>query len=224
MASFQEIMEKLGDNKPLTPQEKSDLSLMAREIDTNRALIGSWQRGQDKKVNPVYLDLPFVPIYSNVLEQDTLSITIQIPSNYNHLFLMGAGRTTFAGYNDAIIGTFNDDSGANYRHQYDGAQNTTQLAAQATGRTSFIFGDFTGTSASSGAQGSFFSFIPHISGGFWKTIISLRGISQWSATDLVNIFYTAHWENTSRITSIKVSSANGANLLAGSLFSVLGIK
>jgi hypothetical protein len=219
-----DMLARLAKNETLSLFEIEELRLWGNQTQTNNSFVAGLQNGSSNVYSNTLNSntLPFSPIYNEILSVATSSITVQIPSNFNHLFCIGSGRCTGATYNEGVLGRFNSDSGANYDHHWEGGQNTTQLANQSKGATSFPFGDFTAASATSGAEGSFFSFIPNIQSSTWKTNLSLRGISEYAAADLVSLLSTAHWRSTSPITSITLFAAL-STIEIGSMFGVYGI-
>lgn len=215
-----DIWEKIANNARLTPQELQFLRRSAVETQQRNSFVSSVTSASNQLIVPQ----AFFFIYSEILQANKTSITVNIPSNANHLLILGSVRTDRAAYNDGFIGRFNGDSGANYREGYNGAQNTTQVAGQTAGQTFFGISVTTGASATSNSFGGFFLFAPHIRSSVWKQTLRLSGTSEYSATDMLNLFSSCHWQNTSPVETVTFSSENSANLLAGSLISVLGIS
>jgi hypothetical protein len=215
-----DVWEKIANNARLTPEEILFLRRSATETQQRNSFV-SGITSPDSKID---IQFPTFSIYSEILQANRTSITVPIPSNANHLLIMGSVRTTRAAYNDGFIGRFNSDSGANYREIYDGAQSTTQLAGQTAGQTFFGISVTTGASATAGSFGGFFLFAPHVRSATWKQTIRLSGTSEYSATDMLNLASSCHWQNTSPIQTVTFLSENGADILAGSLISVHGIQ
>lgn len=222
MSTYTELMMKLADGKTLDALEKAQLSQYTQRVDDVSEASKSWQN-VDGKIKNQYLNLPLEVITSTTLVENVANFSVDIPSNYQHLVIMGQGRTTQAVYGSAIFVRFNNDNGANYRVNSLWAQSTTPAATQDTAATASIIGVFSGTSATSGSAGNFFAFVPHIGSSFWKGILSLIGNPYYDATNMEIDIYNGIWKNTSRINSIKFIPQSG-NILAGSLISVYGIR
>ncbi len=221
MATYTEVMMKIADRETLTELDKEVLRQNAKTTEDVNNSVKNWQ-SIDGKIKNDFLNLPISVISSTVLEKNVSDITIQIPSTYKHLIIMGQGRTTHADYASGIYIAFNGDHGNNYRTINDGAIGTAQSAQQWTTTESPV-GAFQATYGSSGASGSFFSFVPHINSSFWKSTLTLYSISEYDATNSELQFHASFWKNTSRITSINIIPEAG-EILAGSLISVYGIK
>jgi len=217
---FNKLLLKIAKNEQLTPQELDDLSRYGTETQQRNSFLA----GNITPASLLKIAFPVFPIYSEILEKNTTSILVNIPSNANHLLIMGSVRTNrAASYNDGFIGRFNGDSGGNYREVYDGAQNTTQIAGQTAAQTFFGVSVTTAESATAGSFGGFFLFVPHIRSGTWKQTLRISGTSQYGATDMFDIVTSCHWQSTAKIQDITFSSENSADILAGSLLSVYGI-
>lgn len=220
MSTYTEIMVKLGNGETLSELEKEVLRQNAQTTEDVNNSVKNWQN-IDGKIKNNFLNLPISVISSAVLEKNVSDVTIQIPSNYKHLLVMGQGRTTHVDWASGLYIAFNGDHGNNYRTINDGAIGLAQSAQQFT-TTEAPVGAFQATYGSAGASGSFFSFIPHINSDLWKSVLTLYSISEYNATNSELQFHASFWKNTSRITSINIIPENG-EILAGSLISVYGV-
>lgn len=224
MTTYTEMMMKVINNEPLSAIDKEQLRVMFQEMDNNRQIVSAWQN-VDKKVSSNFIDFPISVIYSEVLEADITSFSIEIPKGFSHLLFLSMIRTDLAAFNDGIAGRFNDDSGNNYSIISEGAQATSQIATQnKTTRSSFDICVATGASATSGAMGSSFSFIPHYNSSTWKSVITTMATAEYSSSDLLILNSPTFWRDTTPVNKITVFSSNGANILAGSLFSIYGLR
>ncbi len=138
--------------------------------------------------------------------------------------MFGMAKTDDVDYFDSVYATFNNDNGANYRAQYLTASSTGISASQETAQNGLVITTTTGTLSSSGSLGSFFSVIPHYKSNNWKSLIRLTGTGQSSATNLFVSFGFSFWESTAPVRSINLSAYSGANIAAGSIISVYGVK
>lgn len=221
--TYTDLMMKVIDGEKLNPIEREQMRQYVSEIDNNRQIVSSWQQ-INKKIDERYLDLPIGTIVSKVFESDQASFTVQIPPDYNHMLILSSVKTTHAGYNDGVIGRFNDDDGANYSEGYDGGQASSAVTGQTKVQTFFGVSVATGTSATLGATGSSFVFIPNYNSSNWKSVLRVQGTGEYSATDVLTLMTSAHWRNTSPVRKITVLSENSANLATGSILTILGIK
>lgn len=220
MSDFSDLLVKIAQNKNLTPSELADLERFGRETQSRNAFVG----GNTTAHGSLAVPTPFFPIYSEVLQVDTASLTINIPGGYKHLMIMGQSRSTEAAYANVLRARFNGDTGTNYREQYHGGQNASASIGAFTAQAYFSIGDVNGTSATTGAAGGYVVFIPHYTNNvFWKNAMSIRGIPLVNASsEDLNILLSAFWQSTAKIETMTFFPAAG-NILAGSIISVYGI-
>jgi hypothetical protein len=214
-----DIWEKIANNARLTPGEMDFLKRSGRETQERNAFIA----GNTSPTGGLNVFLPFEHIYTRVLTVAAASLTIEIPQDYNHLFCIGSARCTGATYNEYINGTFNGDTGSNYDYNAIAGVNATPGASQTKGDTSFPFGFVQAASSTTGAGGAFFSFMPHIKSGLWKTTLTIGGAPEYSATELAAALGVSHWRSTSPIRTVTVS-ADSSTIAAGSIFSFFGFR
>lgn len=223
MASFSELMMKVVDGQQLSPIEREQMRQYTNEMDTNNKLVSSWKQ-IDNKINSKYLDLPMVVIISKTFEEDVSSFTVQIPSDYKHLLMMGSFKTDRADYFDSIAIQFNGDTSTSYRAQYLYGQNSLSGAAQAIGLDSASISYASGLSSNSNSSGNFFLFLPDYNSSIWKTFLKISGTPNKSATDMITVSNTETWEKTEPIRSAKFFPDYGTNIKTGSILTILGIK
>ncbi len=207
----------------LSKDREEEIVRMLDEIGAREEKYKAWLRIKDGKIPMPAMDLPFFPIYNEILAVNTPTITVPIPSDARHLFCIGSGRCTGATYLEVLRGRFNGDSGNNYDIQYAGGINTTNFALQSKAGSFFSFGNFTGASATSGAIGTFFSFLPHIQSNNWKSIVFLGGNPFYDATQMIGALGVAFYRNTSPISSITIYPET-STMQADSVISILGLK
>lgn len=215
-----DLLVKIANNARLTPQELDVLKRIGNETQQRNNFVA----GNTSPQNTLDINFPFFPIYSQSLESPTSSITVTIPSGLSNVIIMGSMRTDAASFNDTIGVRFNDDSGANYRTMFEGAQNTTQIATQNTSATYYGIGTSTGANATSGSHGNFLAYITNVYGNAWKSVLSIAGTSEYSASDVLTLLNSGHWKNTTPISTMQFFSTSGANLVAGCLLSIYGIR
>lgn len=210
---------KLARGEKLNPIELAELEQQFNEMDNNRIIVSSWQQ-MDKKIKPEYFDLPFNVIYSTVLEQDVDSLTIEIPSFFNHLLIMVSGSLV-TDNNPIVCIRFNGDTGNNYSSQYIFAVGSSILDGSNTGSSSFLgIGAFPNSDVSPNESGSCFCVITHYNSFMKKKSLALSGF-----LNDVRIV-SGLWKDTSAIENITFLGLPGDNVTfdAGSIFSVYGIR
>lgn len=209
---------------------EADFATLQRLVDEERArneAVGSWQRVKDNKIGAGHLDLPFTPIYSQVLAEDVASLTISIPGTYKHLMIMGSARINNSGVGAVYcFSQFNDDTGAsNYSYQLIYGINTSAGASQDLAHYGCLIGYITAEAVASGHAGSFINFIPHYNSSYYKNVLTMDGL--FTGTNASVALWIGQWKNTSpirTITFIPDTTYPGAMFEAGSIFSVYGIQ
>ena len=220
---LKDILEKLSGN--LTDSDRVELGYYASRLEDNLNFVEKFVKPFSSVFDSKAIALPFEKINagSDVFEDSKSTITIEVPSIYKHLFFFFSGRCTGSTYYENLKGRFNGDTGNNYDTQYIAGVNATTGAAQAKAGSSFDFGTFAGASASAGAIGSFFSFIPHIQSSNWKSILVLGGEPQYTATDMIAALDAAFYRSTLPISSITIFAPT-STMAAGSTISLYGVR
>ena len=151
------------------------------------------------------------------------SITFSsIPSTYTHLQLRGISRTTYVESDDALLFQFNNDTGSNYSyHRLYGTGSSA--GANGTGNSTVgVCGRPTGGSLSSGIFGAtVMDILDYANTSKYKTTRTLAG---WDGNGSGMFDYeSSSWQNTSAITSIKLTMGSG-NFDQYSSFALYGVK
>jgi hypothetical protein len=142
-------------------------------------------------------------------------------STYKHLQLRGAAKTNNASNFDLIRVRFNGDTGNNYaRHALLGNGSTASSGGVAT--TSFVNFATAGNTTANVFGGFVFDVLDAYSTSKNKTTRALAGVAP--STDAEIRLSSGLWMNTGSITSLTVSPEFGSLLIAGSRFSLYGIK
>lgn len=210
---------------------EADFSTLQRLVDEERTrdeAVGSWQRVKDNKIGAGHLDLPFTPIYSQVLAEDVASLTISIPGTYTHLMIMGQGRINGSGGQNAvsIVVRYNSDTGANYTWGSEGQFNGAHIVNQGTGSTYGSLGALVADGQASGYAGMLFSVIPHYTSSFYKSSFSLAAYTLGTPASF-NVDRQATWLNTNKIETMTLfpdPAFASAKLESGSVISIYGIQ
>ena len=223
MSIYTDLIMKVADGQKLDPIEREQLRQYTAEIDNNRQIVSAWQ-SIDKKISSAFLNLPIVPIFSDVIANSITYLTIEIPPDYKHLMVFISARTDKAALYDYIDGTINGDSNSsNYMEGFSGESNGSSAGWIGEHLTSTGFGAAfaAANSSTSGAAGSSIIFFPHYNSKSWKTLYKLQGFGD-TYTNLLSVFSV--WKSTSSIRTLKFYPNGGTNILADSVFSVYGIK
>lgn len=218
-----DILKKLNSGS-ISAEERNRLGLWADSVDVAMPFILGLQNGRsDIFASSIKTNKDtFTRIIDKYFEADTASTTVNIPASVNHLLILGGFQTDRAAYNDVIGCRLNGDSGSNYAEQYEGAQASTQVAGSTTQSYAKLC-IASGDSASDHIYGGFFAYMPNIRSSYYKSVIGVSGMSEYTATEGIIHTFCTFWNNTSSIASITIMSANSANIKSGSRIGIYGI-
>lgn len=205
-------------NTPLPQAEFDTLERLVNEERAEAEKQRAWIRVQDGRIGVENLDLPFALIHSEIVLTDTASLTIPIPSGYNHLLILGSGKSDAGG---TVFMNFNGDTGAtNYSFN--------DIEANGVGASIITVGDLTYpaipigsflTTAGGTAPGSFVCFIPHYAESTYQKTAVSQSIIPTRA-----LYFTGNWISAASIESITFTITGGNNILAGSILTLYGMK
>jgi hypothetical protein len=143
-------------------------------------------------------------------------------STYKHLQIRMSARSNRVSTEDAVILTFNSDSGANYYTHYLEGRGSS-VASGGFGAFNTAIGVATMPSANATANvfgGTILDILDVFSSTKNKTTRSLDGF----ASTVIDL-YSGHWRSTASVTSISLTpSSGGTSFVSGSRFSLYGIK
>lgn len=189
----------------------------------------SWTQPIDSGIDSAAIRFPFERIFFNELEYNTASLRIPIPPDYKHLLITGIGRTTATpatAQEQSLNFTFNDDTNQNY--QWSAASGGSYGASGQSNdlQSNLPFGMFNTDNCPANTASSFWCFIPHYNGPFWKMALAIVA-GQRRAADAKpeSALFTGFWKNTNPIFSMTAVPGGGlgGQLKAGSVVSVYGI-
>jgi hypothetical protein len=147
-------------------------------------------------------------------------------STYKHLQIRSAGRTNASGSFvrlNAAFGSPTTDFGSNYAAHYLYGYNNAVASAASTSRVGVHAGMLAGSSAATNVFGSgVCDILDAFSTTKNKTVRSLGGVGATGTAGYIEL-QSGFWNNTAQIETIELY-ASGASLLAGSRFSLYGIK
>jgi hypothetical protein len=150
-----------------------------------------------------------------------------IPSTYNHLMILIAGRSAATNGNGTDFNVqLNGDAGSNYRYSrnttYAGSGGTVTLTGAGSGQTSMLLGNiWTMNPASIEPVASIqMTFFDYKSTTFRKTMVFSGGTFSDAPAFGGG---QALWQNTAAVTSIKLFSSGGGNLATGTRATLYGL-
>lgn len=176
------------------------------------------------------IESAIVLIAETILSIDTASIAFtNIPPVYRHLRLIVRARSGFAGYFDELILRLNGDTGLNYDAQYagvlDDGSTVSAGASSGNGQARFAF-----MPAASASDATRFATVDGTLYYYSRTDLPRMGIFTNAYSDALDsgngLMQTfAHWNNTADVvTNLQISSTNMANLKAGTIATLYGIR
>ena len=137
-------------------------------------------------------------------------------STYKHLQIRGTAKTNQGAIFDLIKVQLNGDTGNNYaRHSLLG--NGTSVSSGAVSSTSFVNFAAQGNTTANVFGGFVFDILDAYSTTKNKTTRALAGVTEIRLS-------SGLWANTASITSVTLSPEFGSLFIAGSRFSLYGIK
>jgi hypothetical protein len=165
----------------------------------------------------------YTPLATVTLGTAASSVTFSsIPATYRDLIIVVNGRSTHSANNlDTVGGRFNGDAGSNYSFVGMNAGDAGSPLSNSGTTTNFQGGRL---ATSNGGRTAFgvcvIQIFDYSATDKHKTVLS-RGASQ---TEAVAVDANAsRWANTAAVTSVLVRTAQGANYVAGSTFSLYGV-
>jgi hypothetical protein len=212
-------------NDNLSSVRMDEIQRVFNELSAREDKYKSWLRQQDNKIGFENLALPFEPIYSNVLEQDTTSLVIPVAGNYHHLMIMGQARGNDPA-NQYVGGylQFNADTSAlNTNYSFVGVYGDSSMGGGpffSAPTYRLYFTSMTAALTAASYSGQFVVFIPHYTSNYYKTMLALT-THRAGAVDSVS-FLSGRWLDTSPINTVNIVVSSGM-IEKGSLFSVYGI-
>jgi Fe-S cluster assembly scaffold protein SufB len=150
-----------------------------------------------------------------------------IPGTYNHLYLTFRGRVSDSATLEGINLQFNDDTGSNYDMQYLQGAASTASAGSAAAATAIQILIASGATASANVPARGDLWINNYAGTtFYKLVDALMATFHTLGTTSSYITQkrSGIWRSTAAITKIVLGDGGGGNFIAGSAFSLYGIK
>jgi len=213
-----DLLAKMGRGENLTLEEQGQIRLWGNQT----SLLNNFVQGIQSPEGGILenkINFPINKIYSSILGSNTVSLKIEIPSIYTHLFIMASGRSTTGGTGNAsLIATYNSDTGNNYETQVLYGAGAT-AGAYVSGVTNYaVLGGLAKDGEPAGVNGSGIVFIPNIRSGFYISSLSLL----YPANSQYLFVRSCVWNSTQNLRSMEISSDSGS-IKAGSVISVYGL-
>lgn len=164
--------------------------------------------------------LTYEPIATTTLGSNTADFTFSsIPSTYTDLVLIGEGAMTGSG--NSVYCRVNGDTGSNYQTEIWHGSSTTRVALLFS-----IRGDGFGLGAfNAGYTTSRFLFICDIN-SYAQTSYTKTMLTRWYQGDGSVENMANRWNSTAAINSLTIRNSSGGSqsFIAGSMFTLYGIK
>jgi hypothetical protein len=140
-------------------------------------------------------------------------------STYKHLQIRYATRTTVAADRDPIVMRFNADTGSNYAHHQLFTNGSGPFSEAFTSQTRMRAGEVTGANPTSTIFGaSVVDILDPYSTTKNKTVRTFTGTQSFTG------LFSGVYLSTSSTTSLTLLPSSASNFVAGSRFSLYGIK
>ena len=230
MAGFSDLLmnalQTLEDGRKLNPLDREQLRQYAQTVGDASLILKTWDRG-DRVVGDSFVNFPFYPIYSQTLEQDTASVTIQVPAAYEHLWIMGQGRVTAANGGNVWC-QLNGDTASNYAWTLISGNGSAAGSAEDTSDDKAALGLFSNTGDPAGSASSFDARIMNYNSAFHQMILANTYYHDNTTRTLYQM--GSKWANVAAITSIEVFATNNTlakgstSMAEGSVLSIYGMK
>lgn len=221
MNKLEDLWAKMANQARLTPEELQDLKIHGKSTEQRNAFVA----GNTTPQGTLNVQTAFFSLYSKILEKNETSVRVEIPGNYRHLLIYGAGRIDSKAGSDAVYldMIFNDDAGTNYARSTLVQSGATVAGSAVTGESARI-GHLTADGSPADYAGSFECSIPHYGSSFYKQSIARGG--PFYDTGYPQTLHKSSWSSTAKITSITLfpeASFAGAEIVLGTSISIYGI-
>jgi len=203
-----DLLAKMGRQEPLTQEEQGRIRLWGNNVDSNNSFVTGLQNGRsDLYANEVKSNNDTIRlIYLFKPTVDTNSFDVVVPTNFNHLWIFGAGKTTET-FPVSVGAIFNDDTGANYSTQLMQRADTTQSGQQLLAINYCPVGTLLNDDLGANYGSGFTTFIPNYNSDQFKTAMTLGNYR--NASFRYALQRTAFWDSVEPIRKIKFQCVSG---------------
>ena len=163
---------------------------------------------------------------STTLSTSAASVTfsgLDAYSDYKHLQIRAVVRTDRTSVQDGVTFIFNGDNAANYSYHRlygDGSSVGSSAGVSASFMYAFVTTDNGATADNFGAM--VMDILDPFDTSKFTTARTLGGIQE-GTNSWINLA-SGNWRNTDALTSITLDQTTGPNFIAGTRFSLIGIK
>jgi hypothetical protein len=144
-----------------------------------------------------------------------------IPSTFTDIVLICSVSSNRANNLDSLAIRFNSDTGSNYSYTYIYGDGSSASSGRASNQSNIWVGNFTANNLSSNFSVNRIQIQNYANTTTYKTAISRGGSNATIGDTNANV---GLWRSTSAINSVTVRSETGNAFLAGSTFTLYGIK
>jgi hypothetical protein len=166
-----------------------------------------------------------VPITSQVLVANTTTVTFSnIPSDFADLKLVSFARTTFSNLSESMALRYNNDNSSLYS-AVSVVTADTIYHGKPTGSTQHVFSQVAANTATAGIFSTTVTDIINYSNTTsFKSTLTRHSCDYSDAGSSAVGWYAMLYRSTAAISSIDITSANGANFMTGSTFTLYGVR
>lgn len=166
-----------------------------------------------------------VPIASQVLTGNTATVTFSnIPQEFTDLRIVTFARTTFSNLSESLALQYNSDNSALYSAVSVVTADTIYHGKQ-SGATSHIFSQVAANTAPTGTYSTTVTdIINYANTTSFKSTLTRHSCDYNNSGSSAVGWYAMLYRSTNAISSFAITSANGANLMPGSTFTLYGVR
>lgn len=168
-----------------------------------------------------------VPISQTVVSgTSTLTVTFSsIPQVYQDLHLITSARTSYANLSESLGLYFNGDNSSGLYSSTSLVTADTTYPGRITNANQATYCQVVSNTATSGIFNTVKTdFLNYRNTSVNKTAITRHAADYNNSGSGAVGMYAILWRNTNAITSISIQSANGSTFIAGSTFTLYGIR
>jgi len=209
--------------KPVTESEIQDVERLLNETQLRNAI----QSGLVNDDGSLKQYAPILTIYSETLEVNASSVTVQLPDGYRHLWIMGQGRVTSANGGNVWC-QFNGDTTNSYSWTLLSGNGTAASSSADTSDPYAALGLFSNTGDPAGSASSFDARIVNFSAPYHKAVLANTYYNDNTSRVVYSI--GSKWSNISPIASMEIFATDNTlvkgstSMAAGTVLSVYAIR
>jgi hypothetical protein len=160
----------------------------------------------------------YEPIATNTLGSNTAVVTFSsIPATYTDLVLVSNIQSTAANNGTLRI---NGDTATNYSWTFLSGNGTAASSARGSSKNSIQMDNLSGPPTSGSTYQIYITNVMNYANATtYKTVVSRSGLASQATEAVVGL-----WRNTAAITSLSIQIDVSGSVLAGSVFTLYGIK